>query len=79
MKITSRRGRIPAPEATELEVEVHHFGIIIVDAPGMTPEEIERAQKALRELREQLDKLRDVINTGWFNLPKFQRAQVLTS
>jgi len=71
MKIISRRGRIPVGEAAELEVEVHHFGIIIIDAPGMTPEEIERAQKALRELREQLDQLRDIMNAGWFNLPKY--------
>ena len=75
MKIISKRGRKAKakpeakPEAKEVEVEFGHFGIIIVDG-SMTPEEIKRAEEAMKELRRQLDELQDMLDTGWYNLRK---------
>ena len=67
MKIKSRRARKNSVEVNEVDFET--FGIIIVDAPGMTPEEIKRAEEAVRELRRQLEELGKVLDSEWYNLP----------
>ncbi len=68
MKITSKRGRKPPVEVRELNPSFESFGIIIVDTPGMTPEEARRAEEAIRELRKQLEELGRIIDSGWYNL-----------
>lgn len=71
MKIISKRGRKPAVEVTELDVEFSEIGIIVIGGHQvMTPEEIANAERAMRELRRQLEELGRIMDTGWYNLPK---------
>lgn len=59
MKIVSKRGKQADPPVeitvTDIEAIYERHGIIIVDAPGMSPEDIKRAEEVFKRLRRELD------------------------
>ena len=59
MKISSKRSRQAQPveniTVTDIEAIYERHGIIIVDAPGMTDEDIKRAEEVFKRLRRELD------------------------
>lgn len=65
MKIVSKRGKKPAVEVTEI-----YGGLIILNSGTATPEEMRRAEEAIRELRKHLEELGNILNSDdWHNLP----------
>lgn len=66
MKIISKRGKKKEVEVNQLDFDFDAFGIIIVDSHTMTPEEVRKAEEAIRDLRKQLEDIGRILDAGWF-------------
>lgn len=67
MKIVSKRGQKPHLHEKVLpDVDFQSYGIIISDPSVASPEDIKRAEQAIKELKDQLDQLKDVVDDGWY-------------
>ena len=68
MKIISKRRRKVSTGINERVIHVEHEEIGIIIEPGeMTPDERERAERAMKELRKRLEEIDDILRDGWYN------------
>lgn len=67
MKIISKRHRRTTVKTNDGQIQAEIGEISIILQPGaMTPEERERAERAIRELRKKLEEIGKVLDDGWY-------------